>query len=326
MAKLSTWPVLNRWKILSPQAPIVITNYQTVRTSDSGDAAQAAAQVKSKLSTLVLVNGGTVTVVGSAVNLTSDGSFVGALASFSGKQAGVYMVVLGDGTSAPLTQTATDSATSLVFFKAALNNVPVPSLGDSAAAAVGDKIFFVQNSLQDYTARVGGAMVQTAQGDVEGQVSQSDYPRRGFYAPAGFALALGEAAVDQNGNLMGIWNGNVLISADVLKTAMALYYGGQSQVIRPAFGFSYQIITQNDSKLSGSPQGAMVKSVLPFSAARLAGLLPDDIIVSASGQAITQTSPLEPILEAQIPGSSLSLSVSRGKQTLALTLTAGKLK
>ena len=31
MAKVSTWPVLNRLRLLSPEAPIVITNNQTVR-------------------------------------------------------------------------------------------------------------------------------------------------------------------------------------------------------------------------------------------------------------------------------------------------------
>ncbi|MBX9837040.1 MAG: hypothetical protein K2X69_01870, partial [Silvanigrellaceae bacterium] len=32
-AKFSTWPLLSEWKILSPQAPIVINNRETIRVS-----------------------------------------------------------------------------------------------------------------------------------------------------------------------------------------------------------------------------------------------------------------------------------------------------
>src|SRR5476649_2835008 len=74
-AKISTWPVLNRLKILSPQAPIVINNHETFRVSDSGDAVAAANDIKSKLSSVVLVNGSNLTYLGTALNLTSDGSF-----------------------------------------------------------------------------------------------------------------------------------------------------------------------------------------------------------------------------------------------------------
>src|SRR5580704_17610360 len=80
-AKLSTWPLLNQWKILSLQSPIVINKRQTVRVSDSGDIAAAASDMKSKISSIALVNASSTSFLGTAVNLTSDGSFVTAAAS-----------------------------------------------------------------------------------------------------------------------------------------------------------------------------------------------------------------------------------------------------
>ena len=103
MAKFSTWPVLNRWKILSPQAPIVINNHDTIRVSDSGDMVAAVNDIKSKISSVAFVSNGSAVFIGTAINLTSDGSFVTAAASFKNKTAGAYYVVLDDGTSGKIT-------------------------------------------------------------------------------------------------------------------------------------------------------------------------------------------------------------------------------
>ncbi len=326
-AKISTLPVLNKWNILSPQAPIVINNHETVRVSDGSNAGQIADQVKSKIATVVLVGPlNSVSVAGSAVNLTSDGSFVTAASAFGGKAQGSYFVVLNDGTSAPITGTATDSATSLVFFKAALSNVPVRSLGDSSAVRVGDSIFFARNSLQDFIGKILFSTVSAEQDDIEGQIFQSDYPRRSFAAASGGQLLPGQPLVDTSGNIEGVWNGSAIISADVLKAAMALYFNNPAEIIRPAFGFSYSMVTENDSMLGSLPQGALIKTVNPNSPAKQAGLIAGDIITTLDGQAVSETSPLEPMLEQYKPGDKLDLTVARGKTPLNLTLTAGALK
>ena len=324
-AKISTWPLLNRWKILSPQAPIVINNNQTVRVSDTGDAGQIAGQLKSKLSSVALVSNGTVTLAGSAVNLTSDGSFVTAASTFNSKIASGYFVVLSDGTNAQVSQITVDPATSLAFFKASLNQVPVQNMAKSQDVLVGDKIFFVQNSLQNFAAKISGVLVAGTQNDVEGQVYQSDYFRRGFIS-AGTGATLGAAVVNGSGNIVGIWNGSAVISSDVLSGAMALYFNNPSDISRPSFGFSYLLLTSIDSKLTGAPEGALVKSVAAVSAARTAGLETGDVIISVDGQNISQNNPLEPMLEKYHPGDAAAFTVTRGKNQLSLKLTAGELK
>ena len=326
MAKISTWPVLNRWRLLSPQAPIVINNTQTVRVTDNGDAGQISQQVKSKLAAIAYVLNGSVVQSGTAVNLTSDGSFVTAGSNFILKPAGTYFVVLSDGTQAAISQITEDPAISLAFFKANLNGVPVQNLGDSHNILPGDKLFFLQNSLQNFTAETNTGIVTSGQDDIEGAIFMSDYPRRSFGIDSTSTLSGGEAVLDGSGNIQAIWNGSGLISSDVLKTAMVLYFNNQSQIIRPSFGFNYSIVTQTDSRLAGNTQGALVKSVLVSGAAHAAGLEPGDIITSIDNQVISESNPLEQLLENYKPGDTATLSVSRGKVQVALKLKVTQLK
>jgi hypothetical protein len=238
LAKFSTWPALNRWKILSPQAPIVINNHDTIRVSDSGDSVAAINDVKSKIGSIALVNGTSAVFTGTAINLTSDGSFVTAAGSFKNKAVGTYYVILDDGTSGKITQQTSDSATSLIFFKAALSSVPVVNLAASGDVSVGDRILFVQDSLQKFYAKTLSASVEFSQKDVEGQIFLSDYPGRSFGAAANGSLVPGEALVNTNGDITGIWNGSGIVSSDVLKQAMALYFNNSQKIQRPSFGFS----------------------------------------------------------------------------------------
>ena len=135
----------------------------------------------------------------------------------------------------------------------------------------------------------------------------------------------GEAAVNTNAEVVGVWNGNGLISADVLKQAMSLYFG-QQKIIRPAFGFSYSIVGQNEAKLTGTPQGAKVTGVDPVSPAHSAGLLAGDVITAVNGQAISESSGLEEVLQNFKPNDKISLAVARKAQAVTLSLIVGTLK
>lgn len=326
MAKVSTWPLLNKWKILSPQAPIVINNRETVRVSDSGDIAASADNVKSKISSVVLVSGSSITFLGTAVNLTSDGSFITAAGVFKSKLPGTYFVVLNDGTFGKIGQQTADPATSLVFFKAQLSGVPAANLAVSGNLKVGDKVLFAQNSVQKFDVRAVAASVSRGQSDIEGQTFFSDLPGRSFAAQADAVLVLGEAVVDTSGNIAGIWNGTAIVSSDALKLALALYFNNAQNIVRPSFGFSYSIVTQSDSQLTDLPEGALVKEVDASSPARAAGLEAGDVITSVNGQAVSQDSPPEQILERFKPGDQIALVVTRKNQTANLSLTVGQLK
>jgi len=241
-AKLSTWPVLNRMQLLSPQAPIVINNKETIRVSDSGDVTLAVAGIKSKTSTVVLVTPGQVQVLGSAINLTSNGDFVTGNATFL-KSVGDFYVVLNDGRSAKITAQEKDAATALVYFKASLDNVPTANFGNSSELAPGDKVVLVQKSLQNFYNKAYLTTVVGAQKDIAGTIFNSDFLKRGFSAGSDEAWISGEVAVNANGEVVGIYNGLWLVSSDVLKQSLSLYLSSPNKISRPAFGFSYVAVT-----------------------------------------------------------------------------------
>ena len=106
---------------------------------------------------------------------------------------------------------------------------------------------------------------------LKGKFFSLSYPRRSFGLDSTTTLSAGEVILDSSNNVEGIYNGSSVISVDVLKTAMNLYFNSQAQIIRPSFGFNYSIITQNDSQLADVPQGALVKAAAAASPAHFGG-------------------------------------------------------
>jgi serine protease Do len=81
----------------------------------------------------------------------------------------------------------------------------------------------------------------------------------------------------------------------------------------PVLGVSLQPVTG----------GLKVLTVMPNSPAASAGLIPDDIIVSANGRATSSVDGLQAILRDAGHGASVPLAVKRGDQQLTLTATLG---
>ena len=324
-AKISTLPLVNKWKILSPQTPIVITNREEIRISDSGDALEAAGGAKSKISSVVFVQNDQITPVGGAINLTADGSFVTAGAVFF-VDSGDYYVVLNDGRSAKIQARVVDSATGLVFFKAALSNAPVAALGNSEDLKVGEKILFLASSPQGSITKLLLSFVSSAQNDVQKQVFSADRPGRSFGAQAVSPLVPGQAVVSTKAEVVGLWDGTSVVSADVLRQAAGLYFNNAGKIVRPFFGFSYQIITKTESTLLSKPGGGLVKSIVKPSPAAQSGLVEGDIILFVDNDKVSEENLLEEILQKYKPGDSVKLNVVRGTQDINLTIIVSELK
>ncbi|MDA0301324.1 MAG: PDZ domain-containing protein [Chloroflexi bacterium] len=71
------------------------------------------------------------------------------------------------------------------------------------------------------------------------------------------------------------------------------------------------------------PGGLKVLTVMTSSPAASAGLVPDDVIVSANGRASSSVDGLQVILRDAGHGASVALSVKRGDQQITLTATLG---
>ncbi len=330
-ARLATWPAIRRFNLYNPRAPIVITNTEVVRTSDTEDAIDAVNKGKSRLSAVAMLQNNRLTVTGSAINATADGYFVTSQAVFAVKGA-AYFVVLNSGQSVPITALYVDPGTNLMFFKANVNSVTVAPFAGSRNLVPGQKVVVLENGLSSFTARFAETWVSRAQSD-NLQVLSSDRPARSFGIQNVGALTPGQAVLTLDGEVAGLWDGSALVSSDALKADIDSFFSNGNAIRRPVFGFSYRAVTKAESSTLNVPQGAVIAkadvatpAVVANSPAAAAGLQEGDYIVQINDTKIIEGVLVEEVLARIKPGDLVALTVVRNKQTLILNLTAGEIK
>lgn len=319
LAKLSTWPFLARFKILDPQAPIVITNRQEIRLTDSGQLTDALNAASPKLSLLVFKDGTNLAWAGTAVNLSSSGVFVAAPEAFT--QKGQAYVVLSDGSSAKVLTQVSDPGTGLVFFTADLKNMPIAVLADSAGLNTGDKILIFSAGLEGSLARAWPDFVSQAEDSRFNRVFSAGKISRNFSLASLPQPGPGLAALNMKGEVAGLSVAGLWLPSDAIKTASVLYFAGQDKIFRPDFDFTYKQISPEEAAITGQSAGALV-----LSAGKTSPLKPGDVITQLSGQKIPQDTFLEEALEKFKPGDAAQIKISRGGQLLDLEIKAKELK
>lgn len=325
-AKISTLPLLNRWKILSPQAPIVINTREEVRVNETKDILLVLSSVKPKLSAVIIKNPNQVSLAGTAVNLTSDGLFLTSKTLVDNAKPENLFVRLDDGTVGRVDFIFKDPATDLAILKAKINNVPVANIGESQNLVPGQKLIAVQSSLLNFSPKFQSLYVSVSQKNHLGVIRQSDFPTRSFSLDTGLALADSAAIVNMNSEVVGLTVGGGVISGDIIKDLVGKYLSTSGKVSRPSFGFKYKLVGSVEAKLLSLPVGAKITEVAPGSPAQKSELQVNDIITAVDEIELTEDKSLEELLQKYHPGDQLSLKVSRGKENLNVILKAGELK
>jgi|GEM_PF-860502 len=333
-ARLSTWPVLRRFNLFKPEAPIVITNQQTVRVSDTQDAIDAANKAKSRLSAVAVVGqNNQLVITGSAVNVTADGYFLTAAQSFATK-GGTYFVILNSGDALPITGLFNDPETNLVFFRANAESLSVAPFADSSALVPGQKVILLTSGASSFKARFAESWVSVSQND-NSAVFSSNRPGRTFGLQSAGLLPVavpGAAIVTLDGEVAGLWDGTGgVISSDVANAAVSSFFANSNHVTRPTFGFYYRLVSKAESSALAVPQGAVLAkpdsltpAVIASSPAAAAGFQEGDYIIQVGDTKIDENTSLEQVLEKVKPGDLVPFTVVRNKQTLILNLTAGQ--
>jgi serine protease Do len=94
----------------------------------------------------------------------------------------------------------------------------------------------------------------------------------------------------------------------------------------PQLGITIEEVSQPLAQSFGlkEPQGALVASVTPGSAAARAGLQPGDVILRANGQPIAESDDLPELVDKASPGDRLALELWRKDAALNLVATLGQ--
>lgn len=325
-ARLSQLPLIKRFNLLNPKAPIVINNRETVRVSDANDAVETINAVRGKISALAYLDADERPVlVGNVLNWTADGYFIGVNGSFAVPNKR-YVVITADGTVLDVVNRIYDNASGLVLIDTNASALPTIDSIDDATLRPGQKVLLVASSLGAGKVNVEESYIHKLTHDVAGIVMDSDTVNRGISIGRTNDLILGQAVVDLDGKLVGIWDGDSILSGDAVRALANSFFSDGRAIRRASFGFKYRHLTKVETELAKVPAGADVVSVAYGKAGQLAGLLPSDTIVALNGKKLADDILLESMLETVKPGEVIELSVNRGGQELTLTLTPQILK
>lgn len=309
-ARLSTLPLIRRLDLLNPRAPIVINNRETIRVSDSNDAVEAASSVKSKLSNLVYYEGNQLVHAGVLLNWTSDGYFITTKKAFSatGK---TYAVLTNNGDVFPVNTVYPDTASEAVLVSTDARGYATIDTHNNKDLRSGQKVLFVATSFDTSMVSFLESYIRTLPSDLPNVILDSDKISRGISVQSVGPLLPGHAAVNLDGKINGIWDGEKVLSTDAVRTFTNNFFNENKVVKRAGFGFKYTVITPAEAKALQLTSGARVASVVAGSPAALGGLKEGDIITSVKEQRLENIL-LEEILEGTKPDQSVVFSVMRG--------------
>ncbi len=324
-AKLSTSEWAQRFNIFNPQAPIVVTNRETIRVNNSNDAVETAENMKSKVSSVVYIENGRMVTTGSAVNWTSDGYFLTSKSAFAETNK-VYAVVTAAGDIYPVQKTYPDVASNIAIIETSAQGLVVLDPADTNDLRVGQQVVTVENSIGTKQAQFHTGFVQKLSSDTSGEVAESDLVSRAINVEALTGFMPGSAVVNLSGRLIGLWDGTKVVPVEELRLLFNGFLAHNKSIVRPSFGFSYQILSEQEAKALQTTAGAKVMGVANTKPANLIGFKVGDVITKIGDRKVEDELNIDNILRQIKPGDSVKFTLERSGQTMELNLTATQLK
>ena len=217
-----------------------------------------------------------------------------------------------------------DPTTDIAVIKVDGHDLPTVALGDDDNARVGEWVLAIGNPLGlnfTVTAGIVSAKGRAVNGLIPGPYSISDYIQTDAAINPGNS---GGPLVDIHGDVIGVnaaiasntgfYEGYgfaipISLARQVMQDLIA--YG---KVRRSVLGVSVQEVDAVDAKAAGltAIHGAKVGGYSgDDSPARIAGVQPGDIIISADGKPVDKVSTLQRIVRAHKPGDMLDVTVMR---------------
>lgn len=324
-AKLATAPWAQRFNLFNPQAPIVITNRETIRVNNSSDIVDTAENMKSKVATLVYIENGRMITTGSAVNWTGDGYFLTAKSAFELPNK-VYAVITFAGDIYPVQKIHPDQASSIMIVETSAQGLVVLDPADNNDLRVGEQIVTVQNSVGNKQSQFHTGFVQKLGEDTAGQVMESDLVSRNINLEIFDTMLPGSAITNLSGRLIGMWDGSKVVPVEEMRLLFNSFLSHSKTIVRASLGFSYQYLSEQEAKALQTVSGAKVLGIAPTKPASLVGLKAGDVIVKFGDRQVNQDLNLDNILRQIKPGDSIKLSIDRSGQNLELNVIATQLK
>jgi serine protease Do len=223
-----------------------------------------------------------------------------------------------------------DPATDVAVLKIDATGLPVVQFGDAKKLAVGDYVLAIGSPFgfeQSATSGIvsakrrslpGDAYVPFIQTDVAVNPGNSGGP---LFDAHGRVVGINSQIYSRTGGYQGL---SFAIPIDVaIRVRDQIVATGTARHAR--LGVTVQELNQDLAASFGldSPNGALVSSVAPGSAAEKAGLRPGDVVLSLNGEPVERTGDLAAMIGPSEPGASVELEVMReGKRQTVTAVIA----
>ena len=240
-----------------------------------------------------------------------------------------------DGQSAPATLIGYDASNDIAVLKVDATGLTPVTLGDSANMNVGDDVVAIGNPLGELTFSLTTGAISALEREVT--VSSGVTMRLLQTDCAINSGNSGGALFNLYGEVIGITNAkyssNSTSEAPIDNIGFAIPVNNIMEIVesiiekgyvaKPYIGISVSDVSE-ESQSYGLPKGAAVKQVVSGSPAETAGLLVNDIITHANGEAVSGSNHLVSIVGALNVGDSLKLTVYRQGTTVELEIIVGE--
>jgi serine protease Do len=246
------------------------------------------------------------------------------------RNAGEVTVKLSDRREYKARVLGSDTATDVAVLKIDANNLPVVQVGDPARLGVGDYVLAIGSPFgfeQSATAGIvsakgrslpGDSYVPFIQTDVAVNPGNSGGP---LFDAHGNVVGINSQIYSETGGYQGV---SFAIPIDVaLNVKEQIVSTGK--VSHARLGVNAQEVNQAlaESFRMKQPEGALVSSVLPGSAAAKAGLQSGDVILQYNDQPIVRAGDLSARVGAAKPGDKVTLEVWRAGKPVTIAAILG---
>lgn len=224
-----------------------------------------------------------------------------------------------------------DTVTDIAVLQVSATGLPVVRLGDSRQLQVGDPVLaigspfgFEQTATQGIVSALGRSLpgdtaVPFIQTDAAVNPGNSGGP---LFDSSGAVVGINAQIYSRSGGYQGL---SFAIPIHVaLKVKDQILATGQASHAR--LGVTVQDLNQALAKSFGltRPDGALLVSVAPQSAAAAGGLQPGDIITEINGEAIRRAGDLSSRISLAQPGDVVRLTIWRAQKSHAVSVKLGR--
>jgi Do/DeqQ family serine protease len=241
-------------------------------------------------------------------------------------------VILNDGRKSAAKVIGTDPETDLAILKIDLGDLPVITLGDSDALAIGDLVLAIGNPFgvgQTVTSGIVSALGRTELGinTFENFIQTDAAINPGNSGGAlvdiqGRLMGINTAIYSRSGGSMGI--GFAIPTSTAKNVLEAIVRDGQ--VTRGWIGVEPQDLSPELAESFGIPagRGVIITGVLQNGPAAQAGVRPGDVITKVAGRPVANVAQLLSAVAALKPGEPAVFAVTRRAGEQSLNVTPGR--